>query len=116
VVAGILAQAAGLSWMALAAGAAYPALVPAMVLAGAGISAALPAAQNAAVGAVPQEAIGVASGVFNAMRQLGGTFGIAIASVVFAAYGGFASSAAVSAGFRAALTASEPQPNDKSQV
>jgi MFS family permease len=105
VVAGMLAQAAGLGWMALGAGGAYPALVPAMVLAGTGISAALPAAQNAAVGAVPPEAIGVASGVFNAMRQLGGTFGIAIASAVFAAYGGFASPAAVSHGFRAALTA-----------
>jgi MFS family permease len=105
VVAGVLAQAAGFGWMALGAGGAYPALVPAMVLAGTGISAALPAAQNAAVGAVPREAIGVASGVFNAVRQLGGTFGIAIASVVFAGFGGFASPAAVSHGFRAALTA-----------
>ncbi|HEX8007711.1 MAG TPA: MFS transporter [Trebonia sp.] len=105
VLTGVVAQAAGFGWMALHASGGYPALVPAMVLAGAGISAALPAAQNAAVGAVPREAIGVASGVFNAMRQLGGTFGIAIASVVFADAGGLASPAAVSHGFRAALTA-----------
>jgi predicted MFS family arabinose efflux permease len=105
VVAGLLAQAAGFGWMALSTGGAYPALIPAMVLAGTGISAALPAAQNAAIGAVPREATGVASGVFNAMRQLGGAFGIAIASVVFGGFGGFASPAAVSHGFRAALTA-----------
>jgi EmrB/QacA subfamily drug resistance transporter len=104
-VTGVLAQAAGFAWMALSIGGGYQALVPAMVLAGAGISAALPAAQNAAVGAVPREAIGVASGVFNAMRQLGGTFGIAIASVVFASSGGLASPAAVSHGFRAVLMA-----------
>jgi MFS family permease len=105
VVAGLLAQAAGFGWIALGAGGGYPALVPAMVLAGTGISAALPAAQNAAIGAVPHEAIGVASGVYNAMRQLGGTFGIAIASMTFAGFGGFASPATVSHGFRAALTA-----------
>jgi hypothetical protein len=39
------------------------------------------------------------------MRQLGGTFGIAIASVVFTARGGFASPAAVSSGFRGAMLA-----------
>jgi MFS family permease len=105
VVAGVLAQAAGFGWMALDAGGGYPALVPAMVLAGAGISAALPAAQNAAVGAVPAQAIGVASGVFNAMRQLGGTFGVAIATVAFAGFGDLESPTAESHGFRAALTA-----------
>ena len=35
--------------------------------------------------------IGTASGVYNAMRQVGGAFGIAIASAVFAAVGGFTS-------------------------
>jgi hypothetical protein len=63
----------------------------------------MPAAQNVAIGAVRREAIGTASGVYNAMRQVGGAFGIAIASAVFAAVGGFTSPAAVSHGVRAAL-------------
>jgi hypothetical protein len=52
---------------------------------------------------VRREAIGTASGVYNAMRQVGGAFGIAIASAVFAAAGSFASPAAVSHGVRMAL-------------
>jgi hypothetical protein len=52
---------------------------------------------------VRREAIGTASGVYNAMRQVGGAFGIAIASAVFAAAGSFASPAAVGHGVRAAL-------------
>jgi Major Facilitator Superfamily len=90
-------------WIALGTGGSYPALIPGMVLAGVGVSAALPAAQNAAVSSVRREAIGTASGVYNAMRQVGGAFGIAIASAVFAAAGSFASPAAVSHGVRMAL-------------
>jgi EmrB/QacA subfamily drug resistance transporter len=103
VMTGLLCQTAGLAWMALGIGGSYPALIPGMVLTGVGVSAALPAAQNAAMGAVRRAAIGTASGVFNAMRQVGGAFGVAIASAVFAVSGGFASPAAVSHGVRMAL-------------
>jgi EmrB/QacA subfamily drug resistance transporter len=103
VVIGLACQAAGLVWIALSTGGTYPALIPAMVLTGVGVSAAMPAAQNAAIGAVRPEAIGTASGVYNAMRQIGGAFGIAIASAAFAAVGSFASPAAVGHGVRAAL-------------
>ena len=103
VVIGLLGQTAGLAWIALSTGRSYPALIPGMVLAGVGVSAAMPAAQNAAISSVRRDAIGTASGVYNAMRQVGGAFGIAVASAVFAAAGGFASPAAVSHGVRAAL-------------
>ncbi len=103
VVTGLLGQTAGLVWIALGTGGSYPALIPGMVLAGVGVSAAMPAAQNAAISSVRREAIGTASGVYNAMRQVGGAFGIAIASAVFAAAGSFASPAAVSHGIRMAL-------------
>jgi EmrB/QacA subfamily drug resistance transporter len=105
VVAGLGAQAAGFGWMALESGAGYLVLIPAMVLAGIGISAAMPATQSAAVGAVPAQQIGLASGTYNMMRMLGNTFGIAIASVAFSARGSFTSPAAVGHGFRAALIA-----------
>lgn len=100
---GMLCQTAGLVWIALGIGGSYPALIPGMVLAGVGVSATLPAAQNAAISSVRREAIGTASGVYNAMRQVGGAFGIAIASAVFAAAGGFASPAAVRHGVRMVL-------------
>jgi EmrB/QacA subfamily drug resistance transporter len=103
VMVGLLCQTAGLVWIALSTGASYPALIPGMVLTGVGVSAAMPAAQNAAIGAVRPEAIGTASGVYNAMRQVGGAFGIAIASAAFAAGGSFGSPAAVSHGVRLAL-------------
>ena len=103
VMAGLAAQAAGFAWMAETVGRGYPAMIPAMVLAGVGVSTAMPAVQTATVGAVPPSAIGKASGVYNAMRQLGGAFGIAILSAVFTAHGGFTSAAAVGHGFRAAM-------------
>jgi hypothetical protein len=52
------------------------------------------------LGAVPPGGLGKASGTFNTMRQLGGTFGIAIVSTAFASAGGYAS---FGAGFRAAI-------------
>jgi EmrB/QacA subfamily drug resistance transporter len=102
IVGGLLAQAAGFAWLVLAArsGVGYPWLVPAVILAGCGVSMAMPATQNAVLGAVPAGGLGKASGTFNTMRQLGGTFGIAIVSTAFAAAGGYAS---FGAGFRAAI-------------
>src|SRR5215475_230839 len=103
VVIGLLCQTVGLVWIALGTAGSYAALIPAMVLTGVGVSAAMPSAQNAAIGAVQSEAIGTASGVYNAMRQVGGAFGIAIASAAFAAAGSFASPVAVSHGVCMAL-------------
>jgi hypothetical protein len=53
--------------------------------------------------AVPGDAIGKASGVYNTARQLGGAFGIAILAVVFAAKGGYASAGDFRAGVAPAL-------------
>ena len=55
-------------------------LVAPLIVAGVGVSMAIPAAQNSVVGAVAPEAIGKAAGVNSTMRELGGVFGIAIAS------------------------------------
>src|SRR4029450_10146527 len=86
-----------------ASGAAYPALLLPLVLAGAGVSLAIPAAQNAVIGAVPQPAIGKASGAFNSLRQLGGTFGVAILAAVFPGNGRYESPSALSQGFALAI-------------
>jgi MFS family permease len=104
-VAGLLLQAAGMAWIALIAGpgTAYGELVAPLVLAGAGVSMALPSAQSSVVGTVPAGAIGKAAGTNSTMRQLGGVFGIAIAVAVFSATGGYATPAAFSDGFAAAI-------------
>ena len=89
-VTGLTLQAAGFAYIALA-DPEYLQMVPALMVAGAGISMALPATINAVVGAVAPADIGKASGVISTLRELGGVFGIAITVAVFAGAGGYAS-------------------------
>jgi EmrB/QacA subfamily drug resistance transporter len=106
-VAGLLLQAAGMGWIALIAGpdVAYWRLVAPLVIAGCGVSMAMPALQNAVVSSVAPASIGKASGAFNMMRQLGGVFGVAILVAVFSGDGGYASAQLFSNGFSAAIGA-----------
>jgi MFS family permease len=105
VVAGLLLQAAGMAWIALIAAPELPYanLVVPLVVAGAGVSMAMPAAQNAVLSAVAGPELGKASGVFNMVRFLGGALGIAIQVAVFAALGDVGSAAAFSTGFASAM-------------
>ena len=107
-VGGLLMQAAGFGWVALLArtGLPYAHMIPALIVAGVGISTALPAVQNAVVGAVRPSEIGKASGTFSTMRQLGGAFGLAIGVAVFSGAGSYASPAAFSDGFAPAIAVS----------
>jgi hypothetical protein len=50
---------------------------------------------------VSEDGQGVASGANNAIRELGGVFGVAILTTIFSAYGGFGSEAPRGAGPRA---------------
>ena len=104
-VAGLLLQAAGMGWIALIAGpdVAYWRLVTPLVMAGCGVSMAMPAIQNAVMSSVAPASLGKASGTFNMMRQLGGAFGIAIAVAVFSGSGGYGTPHAFSDGFTSAL-------------
>ena len=101
IVAGLTLQAIGFAWAAVIVTPelAYGWLVPPLVLAGAGVSMAMPAAQNAVLGAVAPAEIGKAAGTFNMLRYLGGAFGIAVLAAAFAANGGLGSAAEFSAGF-----------------
>src|SRR3954447_2500765 len=102
---GLVLQAVGMGSVALIASpdVAYARLVAPLVLAGAGVSMAMPAAQSAVVGAVAREQIGRASATFNALRQLGGAFGVAILVAVFAAAGDYATPQAFADGFSPAI-------------
>jgi hypothetical protein len=104
---GMTAAAAGLIWIALIArtGLPYEDLVAPLVLAGSGVSVAVPATMSAVMTSVPPQAIGQASGTLNMLRQLGSVFGIAICAAVFAAHGGYASPAAFTSGFGPAMGA-----------
>ncbi len=76
-------------------------VVPA-VIAGIGVSMAIPAAQSSVVGSVAPEAIGKAAGANSMMRELGGVFGIALAVSVFAGAGSYLSAGDFFDGFAAA--------------
>jgi EmrB/QacA subfamily drug resistance transporter len=105
VVTGLLMQAIGLGWIAMIASPdiGYSNLIVPLVLAGVGVSMAMPAAQNAILGSVAVTEMGKASGVFNMGRFLGGAFGIAALVAVFSANGAVTSAASFSAGFVAAM-------------
>lgn len=66
---------------------------------------AIPPTQSAVMTAVAPADIGRASGTFSMLRQLGGVFGVAMCSAVFAAYGSYASPATFTAGFGPAMGA-----------
>ena len=87
---------------------AYAELVAPLIVAGVGVSMAIPAAQNSVVGSVPPEAIGKAAGINSTMRELGGVFGIALSVAVFAGAGSYASPEAFSDGFTAAMVRRRP--------
>jgi EmrB/QacA subfamily drug resistance transporter len=107
-VGGLLAQAAGFAWIALIAdpGMSYTSMIAPMMLAGCGVSAAIPSAINAVTGAVAPPDMGKAAGTNSMLRELGGVFGIAIAVAVFAGAGSDASASAFADGFTPAILAS----------
>jgi EmrB/QacA subfamily drug resistance transporter len=104
-VVGLLGQAIGMAWIGLIAAPdlAYIELVAPLILAGAGVSMAMPAAQNAILSSVGKAEVGKASGIFNTFRFLGGVSGIAVAVAAFGHAGSFDSPRAFSAGFVVAL-------------
>jgi MFS family permease len=108
VVTGLLLQGVGMGWIATLAAPDLPfiSLVAPLIIAGAGVSMAMPAVQTAIMGAVAQADIGKASGSIGMARFLGGVFGIAVAATVFAAAGSYASPLTFSAGFVGALVVS----------
>jgi EmrB/QacA subfamily drug resistance transporter len=108
---GLMLQAAGLAWVASLASAAsgsagYGRFVIPLVIAGIGVSMAIPTVPTAALGAVPPGDVGRASGVSNTTQRFGGAFGIALVTAVFAAHGHFGSVASFTSGYRPAMVVS----------
>jgi EmrB/QacA subfamily drug resistance transporter len=104
-VGGLSLQALGMGWIALIAdpGLTYSEFVLPAIVAGIGVSMAIPSAQNSVVGSVALKDVGKAAGANSMMRELGGVFGIALAVAVFAGAGSFASPDAFLNGFAPAI-------------
>jgi len=105
VVAGLGLQAVGLGWVALVAepGVGYLALLPALVLGGIGVSAAIPVVQSVIVSAVDEADIGKASGSSNTVQELGGVLGVAVTVATFTTIGSYESAELFVDGAGAAL-------------
>ncbi len=92
-VAGLSLMAIGLGWFAAIAApdVAYSAQVPALVLAGIGMGLFFAPVAAVVLSSVKPEEEGKASGATNAIRELGGVFGVAILAAVFAGQGSYVS-------------------------
>jgi EmrB/QacA subfamily drug resistance transporter len=102
---GLALQALGFAWVA-ARGSLHTSwveLVVAMLVAGVGVSMALPTVPTAVLNAVPAARLGKASGVNYMAQRFGTVFATAIATAVFSAHGHLGDPASVTAGFRPAL-------------
>jgi EmrB/QacA subfamily drug resistance transporter len=101
---GLLLQTIGFAWVALTvSSASTAAIVVALLIAGIGISMALPTVPTAVLNSVAPAEIGKASGINYMMQRFGAVFGIAIAGMIFSANGHLGSPAAFTEGFKPAL-------------
>jgi MFS family permease len=105
--AGLALQALGLGWLAAVSDPAveYLTLVPAFVVSGVGMALFFAPVANVVLSAVRPHEEGQASGANNAIRELGGVFGVAVLASVFSSYGGYESGAAFVDGLTPAVYA-----------
>jgi MFS family permease len=90
---GLALQAIGLGWLAAVSTPTVPyaQLVPAFVVSGIGMALFFAPVANVVLSAVRPREEGQASGANNAIRELGGVFGVAVLASVFTSYGGYES-------------------------
>lgn len=102
---GLALQAVGFVVIVGLAGSAAPwtLFIAPLVVAGVGISLALPTLPAAAIAAVGPDDVGIGAGVVNTVQRIGGVLGIAAIAAVFSAQGGLGTAATVTDGFRWAL-------------
>jgi MFS family permease len=102
---GLALQAVGLGWMAAigSATAPYADFVLPFIISGAGMALFFAPVANVVLSSVKPEEEGQASGANNAIRELGGVFGVAVLASIFARYGGYESGQAFVDGLQPAL-------------
>ncbi|HEX6491035.1 MAG TPA: DHA2 family efflux MFS transporter permease subunit, partial [Gaiellaceae bacterium] len=89
--AGLTLQAIGIGWIAAVSAptAAYSSLVAPFFVSGIGMALFFAPVANVVLSAVRPEEEGQASGAQNAIRELGGVFGVAVLASIFSRYGGY---------------------------
>jgi EmrB/QacA subfamily drug resistance transporter len=102
---GLALQAVALAWIGLVStpAVAYSSLIAPFVLAGVGMGLFFAPIANVVLSAVRPSEEGQASGANNALRELGGVFGVAVLAAVFSHVGGYGSAEAFSDGMNAAV-------------
>lgn len=102
---GLALQAAGLAWIAAVStpGVPYSDLVFPFILSGVGMGMFFAPVANVILSSVRSAEEGQASGANNAIRELGGVFGVAVLASIFASSGGYESPAAFVDGMNAAV-------------
>jgi EmrB/QacA subfamily drug resistance transporter len=103
--AGLSLQAAGLLWIAAVSTPAtpYAELIGPFMLSGIGMALFFAPVANVVLSAVRPEHEGKASGANNAIRELGGVFGVAVLAAVFSRVGGYRSPEAFTHGMTVAV-------------
>ncbi|HEV7641190.1 MAG TPA: DHA2 family efflux MFS transporter permease subunit [Gaiellaceae bacterium] len=104
---GLALQAVGLAWIAAVSTPTTPYidLVAPFALSGIGMGLFFAPIANLILGAVRTEEEGQASGANNAIRELGGVFGVAVLASVFSHYGGYSNGTAFVDGMNPAVYA-----------
>jgi EmrB/QacA subfamily drug resistance transporter len=102
---GLAMQAVALAWIGLVSEAdtPYSELVIPFILAGVGMAMFFAPVANVVLSAVRPQEEGIASGANNAIRELGGVFGVAVLASVFAHQGGYESGQAFVDGMNPAI-------------
>jgi EmrB/QacA subfamily drug resistance transporter len=102
---GLALQALGLGWMALITTPTlgYDSFVLPFIVSGTGMALFFAPVANVVLGSVRPAEEGQASGANNAIRELGGVFGVAVLASIFAHYGGYGSGESYVAGMTPAL-------------
>jgi EmrB/QacA subfamily drug resistance transporter len=107
IVVGLSLLTAGFVWVAWRGSlqTSWIELVIALLVAGIGISMALPTVPTAVLSAVAPDEMGKASGINYMAQRFGAVFAVAIGSTVLSSYGDLATPAGVTAGFKPAIWA-----------
>jgi EmrB/QacA subfamily drug resistance transporter len=102
---GLALQAVGLAWIASVSTPTtpYSSLVLPFILSGAGMAMFFAPVANVVLSSVRRVEEGQASGANNAIRELGGVFGVAVLASIFAHYGGYTSDSTFVDGMNAAV-------------
>jgi EmrB/QacA subfamily drug resistance transporter len=105
IVVGLALQAIALGWLAVVVTPTvdYLEIVPAFIVAGIGMGLFFAPIANVVLSAVRPEEEGKASGANNAIREIGGVFGVAVLASIFSANGSYASGPAFVDGMAPAL-------------